>query len=152
MENIFENAKFGYKFKTRDGRLAIYTRKAVDGLHYLVPEGSSFTYGYNDDGTLSSKVDSGFDIVSKIDEQQKHSGFIYQVGIEPTFKIGDTIAYWDTCHDFEGEYIFGEVTAIEFDEQCGDWLYTFKDGDENFEEEEKLLQLCAYSKKNKIKQ
>lgn len=146
MENIFENAKFGDKFKTMDGRLAIYAGIAVDNLHYLIPENSTFTYGYNDDGTLSSKVDTSFNIVSKIEEHPKHSRFIYEVGSEPIFKVGDTIAYWDTCNDFEGEFIFGKITAIEFDDYGEDWMYTFKDGDyENFETEEQLLQLRAYS-------
>lgn len=146
MENIFEHAKFGDKFKTRDGRIAIYARKAVDGFHYLVPEGSSFTYGYNDDGILSSKVDACFDIVSKA-EQQKHSRFIYQVGSEPTFKVGDRIAYCDTWPDVEGEFTYGKVTAIEFDEDYEDWVYTFKDDNyEYFEQEKQLLQIRAYKK------
>lgn len=147
MDNIFEGAKFCDKFKTRDGRTAIYTRKTVSGLHYLVPEGSSFTYGYDDDGTLHTRVEDGFDIVSKIDEKPEHSRFIYEVGSEPTFKVGDTIAYWDTCPDFEGEIILGEVIAIEFEEYYEDWMYKFKDEDrEHFEQEEQLLQLCAYKK------
>ena len=132
MKNIFEGAKFGDKFKTRDGRTAIYAQ-AIEGHHYLIPEKSSFTYGYNDDGTLDSKIDVGFDIVSKIDE--------------PAFKVGDTIGYCYSCPDFEGELIYGKVTAIEFDEHYGEWIYTIKGGNyEHFEPEEHLLQLCAYKK------
>lgn len=86
MENIFENASFGDRFKTRDGRLAVYLRK-IDGnkdrphelalyighphLKYMIEE-------FHDDGHLQydydfytgkfiSKVIDNDDIVERLD-------------------------------------------------------------------------------------
>lgn len=59
MENIFEHAKFGDKFVTRDGRTALYIDKNFNrktGLvdsHSVFIEGNEVTTLYNNDGTLS---------------------------------------------------------------------------------------------------
>lgn len=153
MENIFENAYYGKPYKAKNGIKAFYHR-VFGKIVYCMLEDCRELVPYTLDGKCQG--DDYHDIVSEwieeTDEEEypKHSRFIYQVGSEPTFKVGDTIAYWDTCPDFEGEFIFGEVTAIEFEDYYEDWMYTFKDSDyENFETEEQLIQLCAYSK-NKI--
>lgn len=70
MANIFENAKFGDKFRTRDGRMALYISGGLN-LHILYVEGEDepddfdrhglFYYSYG--GKLTS-----FDIIGKWEE------------------------------------------------------------------------------------
>lgn len=92
MENVFENAKFGDKFRTRDGRLAIYLSTAYGGsvddkynppfmivycaveYHFKYEDGSEkYTYGiekYNENGKWNkwNPEDDDLDIVGKWEE------------------------------------------------------------------------------------
>lgn len=68
MKNIFENAYFGKVYKTRDGRKAVYTQGSIN-CHWLAVEGTSFTWGYNNNGNLVSKIDESMNIVSEWQEE-----------------------------------------------------------------------------------
>lgn len=72
MENIFENAKFGDKFKTRDGRMAIYHKCIWNDCHLLLLEAEDNVLDYFGNGNVvyefSEKVkrqDQDDDIVSR---------------------------------------------------------------------------------------
>lgn len=68
MSNIFENAKFGDRFITRDGRIAVYVSYCEslmgDFYHYLLVENSTYkgTIPYYDNGKAVKEKDC-FDIV-----------------------------------------------------------------------------------------
>ena len=66
MANIFENAKFGDKFVTRDGRIAIYAYKH-EGRHYLIVEYYEHIFSWNDNGVSDAPVQK-LDIVSEWQE------------------------------------------------------------------------------------
>ena len=65
-------------------------------------------------------------------EKPKHSYIsnVYHVGSEPTFKVGDVIAYYFFYSDSEGEHIYGTITKIEWDDEEEDWVYYFYNEDE----------------------
>ena len=46
--NLFENAKFGDKFRTRDGRMAIYNYHSIRGWHDIIIEGKGRSYHFAD--------------------------------------------------------------------------------------------------------
>lgn len=54
MDNIFENAKFGDKFRSRDGKLNIYIRcfNGKEGYHYLLRSDHVSPLPFNDDGSV----------------------------------------------------------------------------------------------------
>lgn len=68
---IFENAKFGDKFRTRDGRRVLYLGKNGDDLfpHCVYVENEAITFWVQDDGSISlSLPDRPTDIVGKFEE------------------------------------------------------------------------------------
>lgn len=67
MKNIFEGAKFGDKFRTRDRRMAIYQRKATIG-HFVVTEESVYNYNVYDSGRCHHGIEFTDDIISKWEE------------------------------------------------------------------------------------
>lgn len=146
MENIFENAKFGDKFKTRDGKTAIFSTE-LNGTYFLIIEGSSFTWAYNANGELASKIDKGMDIVSRIDtvefEREEDSRYCYICGKKPRYEVGDILAeYVDygKYGDYGGyEEVYGEVISVKFNEETCDWEYEIENrggGVELYKEEE----------------
>lgn len=65
-------------------------------------------------------------------EQPEHSYLeefepIYHCGKKPTWKVGDTLAYYELATDAEGECIYGIVAEVHFDEEFKDWRYQLKD-------------------------
>lgn len=67
MKKVFDNAKFGDRFKTADGRLAIFWRSdeyanvcIVDGLEYL--------WAYDDFGREIGLDHDEYNIVGKLEE------------------------------------------------------------------------------------
>ena len=77
-------------------------------------------------------------------DKAKHSYFeyIYHRGTEPTWKVGDKLAYFEFSSDREGEIELGTVTNVELDAEQDDWAYTFDNSSTEFEED--LLHLEAY--------
>ena len=73
MNNLFENAKFGDKFVTRDGRNALYLSKDEYSMLFAV-EGCNCIVGCDHDGIMMYPCDSGYDIISRyvepIDEEE----------------------------------------------------------------------------------
>ncbi len=67
MENIFENVKFGDKFKTRDGRLAIFIRHDDFDMFFHL-EGDRTSIRYFKDGKWLSFRDTIYDIVARWNE------------------------------------------------------------------------------------
>lgn len=66
--NIFEGARFGDKFRTRDGRRVLYLGKNGDDLfpHCVYVENEAITFWVQDDGSISlSLPDRPTDIVGK---------------------------------------------------------------------------------------
>lgn len=59
MANIFENAKFGSKYVTRDGLIALYLCDCI-----LVLGGTVTPISYNHRGVAIGK-DNGYDIIGK---------------------------------------------------------------------------------------
>lgn len=52
MNGIFENAKFGTVFRTKDGGQAVYLRYIpFDNLHKLFVDGFEYPFHYYPDGT-----------------------------------------------------------------------------------------------------
>lgn len=94
-------------------------------------------------------ADDLLEYIEKLEEesvpQHSYSETIYHVGKEPRWKIGDNLAYYQFYSDYEGEYDFGKITNVEFNEEYEDWYYTFEDGDTCSEEE--LIREEAYKKK-----
>lgn len=74
-------------------------------------------------------------------DKPKHSYFeyVYHRGTEPTFQVGDKLAYYEFCTDYGRVYDLGTITNIELDEEYNDWVYTFDDSSKDLEEE--LLKL-----------
>ena len=70
---------------------------------------------------------------------------IYQCGKKPHWNIGDTLAYYESCSDREGECVLGKVTRVELEEDENDWFYTFEDGSQY--DEASLLEEKTYKKK-----
>lgn len=72
MENIFENAKFGDKFKARNGRMAIYLKywEYEESPHDLIvdDEGFPFEYSCTENGFFNADSESPYDIVSRWEE------------------------------------------------------------------------------------
>lgn len=69
MENIFEGAKFGDKFRTRDGRMAIFCGKLpAINLYRIVIEGNLNSSNYSEFGTLNPHAESLYDIIGKWEE------------------------------------------------------------------------------------
>ena len=50
---------------------------------------------------------------------------VYCCGKEPTWKVGDTLAYYD--YDGEIEVIIGTIVKVEFNDDADDWEYTWYD-------------------------
>lgn len=75
--------------------------------------------------------------VTWLKDKTKHSYFeyVYHRGIEPIWKVGDKLAYYEFYSDYEGEIELGTITNIELDEECDDWLYTFDNSNQDFEED-----------------
>lgn len=72
MSELFDNAKFGDKFKTRDGKLAIYDRCtawSVDKPHILLVEDYGIS-SYSENGSYNSGEEFQFDIVSRWEESE----------------------------------------------------------------------------------
>ena len=74
MENkLFENAKFGDRFVTRDGRNALYLSKDEYAMLFAV-EGCNCVIACYHDGTMMYPCDSDYDIISRyvepIDEEE----------------------------------------------------------------------------------
>lgn len=74
MENIFENAKFGDKFKTRDGRLAIYNYSPSclirgEKYHDIIIEGEGMSYHFLDknNGMINTQEKEDVDYTTCID-------------------------------------------------------------------------------------
>lgn len=74
---------------------------------------------------------------------------VYHRGEEPTWEVGDTLAYYEFYSDYEGESVLGKVVKIELDEDFDDWCYYFDSG--SFELERDLITEEAYVKTNKKK-
>ena len=77
MENIFENAKFGDRFKTRDGRMAVYRvcsqNLCFEHANFLIVDKEPIEYAFRDNGlNIGNKHE--IDIVSRwkepIDEEK----------------------------------------------------------------------------------
>ena len=51
------------------------------------------------------------------------------------WKVGDKLVYYEFYSDYEGEIELGTITNIELDEECDDWLYTFDNSNQDFEED-----------------
>lgn len=67
--NIFENAKFGDKFRSRDGELNIYVRcfNGELGYHYLLRSDHVAPLPFNDEGSVRF-FNKSLDIVGKWEE------------------------------------------------------------------------------------
>lgn len=107
---------------------------------------SEYGKGYND-GTIVAytRVLGMIDSMQK-EEQPKH-GFVesvYHVGTEPRWNVGDVLAEYIMHSDEEGEFEYGEVESIDFDEEWQDWMYHFKDAGSYYEES--LISSEAYKK------
>lgn len=76
MENIFEGVKFGDKFLTKSGRVALYIGKDRYSHNTLIVDDASWSfYAYLDDGTfafdgevLASEKKHPLDLVSRLSE------------------------------------------------------------------------------------
>lgn len=74
--NIFENAKFGDKFKTRNGRTALYIDKNFDRKTYLITshnlfiEGDEITTLYTNDGKIYGHTYTEFEdgVIEQLDD------------------------------------------------------------------------------------
>lgn len=66
MENMFENAKFGDRYRTRDGKLAIFVNRATRHTVTLLTEKFGPEH-YRSDG--SNVYDRESDIVGRWEEQ-----------------------------------------------------------------------------------
>lgn len=62
---MFDVAQFGDRFKTRDGRLAIYFSKNAQGIHALYCRDAFFVV--DNDGRLSKDKTSELDIIGIYD-------------------------------------------------------------------------------------
>lgn len=113
--NIFEGAKFGDRFKTRNGRMAIYGFPE-DERHVLIVENFGAVFRYKDNG-VSNYPNDKIDIIGKwqepIDEEEldrlAYNRFQYY-DIKKTFsKLIDKVSgkgTWDSnpyvfVYDFE---------------------------------------------------
>ena len=67
--NIFENAKFGDKFRTRDGRMVLFNSPTsfYKGWYWMIAQGSG-TCRYFEDGLLNIGEENSLDIVGKWEE------------------------------------------------------------------------------------
>lgn len=155
MGNIFGNVKFGDRFKTRDGRTAIFSAES-NGTYSLITEGSSFTWAYNPNGELISGIDKGMDIVSRIDiveiEREENPRYCYICGKKPCYEVGDTIAEYVDYGKYGdyGEYeeVYGEIVSVKYDEELCDWNYEIKNKGEEVElyTEQELCDNDVYKK------
>ena len=76
--------------------------------------------------------------------EYSHFETTYICGSKPHWNVGDILAFYESYSDREGEVLLGEVIDVKFDEEFGDWDYTFKDGYQTFEET--LLSEKTYKK------
>lgn len=72
-------------------------------------------------------------------KQPEHGRNQWCMGKEPKWKIGEFLANYEITSDYEGEQFYGEIIEIEADEDYGDWIYTFKDGDGDYAASEESL-------------
>lgn len=100
MEDLFKNAKFGDKFKTRDGRKAIYNGRSIDRYWLIVEQHPWNLIGFDSCGRHSG-LEEDIDIISEwqepIDEEEldkmatKYS--------DDELKEFENDYYWSTCAD-----------------------------------------------------
>lgn len=69
MEKIFKGAKFGDRYKTKSGKLAVYLENRIPFIHKLmVEQGISYIeVPYMDDGTCCWQNATRLNIVKKLD-------------------------------------------------------------------------------------
>lgn len=69
MEKMFKDAKFGDRYKTKGGKLAVYVENRIPFTHkLLVEQGISYIeVPYMDDGTCYWQKATRFNIVKKLD-------------------------------------------------------------------------------------
>lgn len=86
------------------------------------------------------------DDMEEEDQQPEYSCFetIYKRGKKTHWNIGDTLAFYESYSDKEGECVLGKVTRVELEEEEDDWFYTFEDG--NVYDEQSLLEDKTYKK------
>ncbi len=60
---LFKNAKFGDKYRTRDGRMAVYIARGKG--HLLIFEGHEDVYTFSDAGSFYGDEESKYDIISR---------------------------------------------------------------------------------------
>jgi hypothetical protein len=90
--------------------------------------------------------------VKEIEENNQseysHYETVYCCGQKPRFKVGDTVACYESYSDYEGEYVYGIVTKVEFDKEQEDWVYTFDrlSRENNIRFESELVSDEAYTK------
>lgn len=95
MDNIFENAKFGDRFRTRDGQMVIYGKRSIfrEELHWIHSK-DNHTYRVYDDGYVSKDKEDDLDIVSlwqePIDEKELEEMALHDV-IEYNKEIGNVM-------------------------------------------------------------
>lgn len=119
--------------------------KRIDHDEFMADHSSEITQ------LVRRELDTLYDLLKLIDSfkeepQPKNSYFetIYYVGTESRWKVGDNLAVYEFYSDYEGEHIYGEIEKVEFDEECEDWKYTFKDDSIAYESE--LISEQAYKK------
>lgn len=68
MRNIFANAKFGDKFRTRDGRIVKFIKQDLSWMEYcnICSSEESLLRCYSNDGYCKDVFHAGFDIVDKL--------------------------------------------------------------------------------------
>lgn len=69
MNNIFENAKFGDKFRTRDGRMAIFIQGAYPIGYMIAIFKEVRLFSFFEDGSFKANKESPIDIVSEWQEE-----------------------------------------------------------------------------------
>ena len=69
MEKIFKGTKFGDRYKTKSGKLAVYVENRIPFIHkLLVEEGiTPIEVPYMDDGTCCWQKATRFNIVKRLD-------------------------------------------------------------------------------------
>ena len=70
MSNIFENAKFGDKFRTRDGKMVLYDQPTTfyKGWYWMVIQDRGTCRYFEDGHILISGEESPLDIIGKWEE------------------------------------------------------------------------------------
>lgn len=125
MEEIFKNAKFGDKFRTRDGRMVIFHCKdrLYSDSYSFFNEDDIFSYSIKGNGRyLGLDKEHKLDIISRWEDEfvdittkiLRESGFeVYD--LNPTYNT-----FWRQKDDKDGQ----EVYNIEIDKYFGDDYYS----------------------------